>query len=82
MPDSTVVVMDTALPCLSTMVKCVVPLSGVLSTPIGTGPRLPACAVPARAAGVCSRQISEHLSGRVHPRAAVGVGQRGGDLRR
>jgi hypothetical protein len=28
------------------------------------------------------RQIGEHLPGRVHPRAAVGVRQRGGDLRR
>ena len=28
------------------------------------------------------RQISEHLPRRIHPRAAVGVGQRGGDLRR
>jgi hypothetical protein len=29
-----------------------------------------------------SRQISEHLAGRIHPRPAVGIGQRGGDLRR
>ena len=35
-----------------------------------------------RAVGDRGRQIGEHLPGRVHPRAAVGVGQRGGDLRR
>jgi len=34
------------------------------------------------AVGDCGRQIGEHRPGRVHPRAAVGVGQRGGDLRR
>ena len=44
---STVVVMTTALPSLSTIVMCVVPLSGVTATPSGvTGPRLPGIAVP------------------------------------
>ena len=28
------------------------------------------------------RQIGEHLPGRIHPRATVGIRQRGGDLRR
>ena len=45
-PPSTVVVMTSALPSLSTIVMCVVPLSAVLATPSGTGPRLPGCAVP------------------------------------
>ena len=35
-----------------------------------------------RPVGDRGRQIGEHLPGRIHPRAAVGVGQRGGDLRR
>ena len=35
-----------------------------------------------RAVGDRGRQIGEHLPGRVHPRAAVGVRQRGRDLRR
>ena len=35
-----------------------------------------------RAVGDRGGQIGEHLTGGVHPRAAVGVGQRGGDLRR
>ncbi len=33
-----------------------------------------------RPVGHCSRQIREHLPGRIHPRAAVGVRQSGGDL--
>ena len=35
-----------------------------------------------RPVGDRGRQIGEHLPGRIHPRAPVGVGQRGGDLRR
>ena len=35
-----------------------------------------------RAVGDRGRQIGEHLPGGVHPRAPVGVRQRGGDLRR
>ena len=45
-PLSTVVVITSALPFLSTIVMWVVPLSGVRSTPSGTAPRLPATAVP------------------------------------
>lgn len=35
-----------------------------------------------RPIGDRSSQISEHLPGCIHPPAAVGVGQRRGDLRR
>ena len=35
-----------------------------------------------RAVGDRGRQIGEHLAGGIHPRAPVGVRQRGGDLRR
>ena len=42
---STVVVIASALPSLSTIVMCVVPFSAVLDEP-STGPRLPAAAVP------------------------------------
>ncbi|MNL12877.1 hypothetical protein D3C87_1337580 [compost metagenome] len=44
MLPSTVVVITTTLPCLSTTVKCVVPCSSVLSMPSGTSPRSPALA--------------------------------------
>ena len=44
--DSTVVVIVTTLPSLSTIEMCVVPCSGVLSMPSGGAPKSPAAAVP------------------------------------
>lgn len=40
------------------------------------------CVDAVRSVGDRGRQIGEHVPGRIHPRAVVGVGQRGGDLRR
>ena len=68
MLDSTVVVAVRTLPSRSTIVNWLVPCSTVLAIPIGTGPRVPAAAVPMlrskliRAGAALQIRLVEHVS--------------------